>query len=134
MALSYSIVNLKGKEEKMYKKMCIYASVALALCFILTTLSSAAEKETAGAKAKKFGQKLFSYPANVTKESVNVVADTGKKSVEVTTKEVTRVGEVVTGDVAKTKELVTEPIQGTAETAVSAVEETAKIPVKAGKD
>ena len=118
----------------MYKKMYVYASVALALCFILTTLSSAAEKETAGAKAKKFGQKLLSYPANVTKESVNVVADTGKKSAEVTTKEVTRVGEVVTGDVAKTKELVTEPIQGTAETIVAGVEGVVKVPVNAAKE
>jgi len=102
---------------------------------MLTSASYAADaqKETAGAKVKKAGRALFNYPANVTKESVNVVADTGKKGTEVVTKSVKRTGEVVTGDVAKTKELVTEPIVGVAETGKDAVEQTVQVPVKAAK-
>lgn len=120
------------------KKVIGLVCFALVLSFVLINVSVAAvepvKKETVGEKAKNFGQKIFNYPANVTKESVGVVADTGKRGTEVVTKEVKRTGEVVTGDVAKTKEMVTEPITGTAETAVKAVEGTVTVPIKAAKE
>ena len=121
----------KERRIKMTKRIIAYACVALALCFILTAVSSA---ETGAQKARNFWQKLFNYPANVTKESVSVVAETAKDGTVVVTKEVKTVGQVTSGDVAKTKELVTEPITGTADTAVKAVEGTAKIPVEAAKE
>ena len=117
----------------MTKKLITYACVALALCFILTMVSNAAENQTTGTKAKSFWQKLFNYPANVTKESVGVVADTGKRGTDVITKEVKTVGQVTSGELDKTQNLVTEPIVGTADTAVKAVEGTVKAPVEASK-
>ena len=119
----------------MKSKLFACACVVLALSFMLTGISySAPEKETAGAKTKKFWQKLFNYPANVTNESATVVSDTVKRGTEVATKEVKTVGQVTSGEVAKTKELVTEPITGTAETMVKAVEGTVAIPANAAKE
>ena len=118
----------------MKNKLFVYTCVALALCFILTGVSYSVEKETTGAKAKNFWQKLFNYPANVTNESVTVVSDTAKSGTNVVTKEVKTVGQVTSGEVAKTKELVTEPLTGTAETAVKAVEGTVAVPVNAAKE
>jgi len=118
------------------KKIIGLVCLAMVLSFAIVSVSIAAEpitKENAGQKAKSFGQKIFSYPANVTKESVGVVADTGKRGTAVVTKEVKRTGEVVTGDVAKTKEMITEPITGTAETVVEAVKGTVNVPVAAAK-
>lgn len=117
----------------MTKKIIVYACAALALCFILTTVSNAAENQTAGTKAKSFWQKLFNYPANVAKESVDVVSDTGKRGTEVVAKEVKTAGQVTSGEFDKTPNLVTEPITGTAETAVKALEETVQAPVEAAK-
>lgn len=106
----------------------------LAFCFMFTSISYTAEKQTAGSKVKNFWRRLFNYPAKVAEESVMTVAETAKKGTEVVTEEVRRVGEVTSGDIAKTKELVTEPITGTAETAVQAVESTVKIPFEAAKE
>jgi hypothetical protein len=120
---------------EMRKTLIGIVCILIALSFVITLASYAqAEKETGKQAAKKAWQKLFNYPANVTKQSAGVVADTGKRGTEVVTKEVKRVGEVTSGDVAKTKELVTEPLTGTAETGVKAVEETGKIPVEAAKE
>ena len=118
----------------MSKKSIVYLSVVLAFSLILTSVSLAAESQTAGTKARTFWQKLFNYPANVTKESVNVACETGKKGTEVVTKEVKTVGQVTSGELAKTKELVTEPITGTAQTAVTAIKGTAMVPVEAAKE
>jgi len=118
----------------MEKKIFVYACIALAFCFILTGISSAADTETAGAKAKTFWQKLFNYPANVANESATVVADTTTRSTNVVTKEVKTVGQVTSGDFNKSKDLVVEPLTGTAETAVKAVEGTVKAPVTAAKE
>lgn len=107
---------------------------ALVLCFALTSVAYAAEKETAGTKAKAVWKKVVNYPAKVTEESATVVTEAGKSSVGVVAKEVQRVGEVTTGDVAKTKELVVEPLTGTAETVVKATEGTVKVPVEAAKE
>ena len=115
----------------MTKRIIMSALIAM---FLLTSVSFAAEKETAGPTAKNFWQKLFNYPANVTKESARTVADTGTKGVDVVVKEVKTVGQVTSGEVEKTGELVTEPIKGTADTAVTAVTETANIPAKAAKE
>lgn len=116
----------------------------IALCFVMVSIpcaaetcahgNAAADKEMAGSKAKKFGQKLFNYPANVAKQSVDVVADTGKKGTDIVVKETKTVGQVVTGDAEKAKDLVIEPIKGTAEGAADAVVDTAKIPVESAKD
>jgi len=119
----------------MNKKLA-YFCIALALSFMLTSVSYAATKGTevsTSTKVKKAGRALFNYPANVATESANVVADTGKKGTAVVANATKRAGQVVTGDVAKTKELVTEPLTGTAETGKSAVEETVKIPAKAAE-
>ena len=118
----------------MHRKIIGVVGITLALCFILTAVGYTAEKESFGTKFKNFWQRLFSYPANVAQESVNVVADTGKRGTQVATKEVKRVGEVTSGDVAKTKELVMEPLTGTAETAKAAVEGVANVPAKAAKE
>jgi len=101
---------------------------------MITAMACAAEEQTGGQKAKSFWQKLFNYPANVTKESVNVVADTGKKGTEVVTNEVKTLGEVTSGDTDKAQNLVTDPIVGTGETTKIAVEGTANAPVKAAKE
>lgn len=117
----------------MKNKNLVILCLALIACFVLVGIASAAEES--GAKtAKNFWQKLFNYPANVTKESANVVADTGTKSTGVVTDEVKRVGQVTSGDIDKTKDLVTEPLVGTAQTAKEAVEKTAAIPVTAAKE
>lgn len=118
----------------MNKRLFSVFCLVLALSFVLVSISYAAESQTTGQKAKNFWQKLFKYPARVTEESSNVVADTGKKGTKVITTEVKRVGEVTSGELAKTKELVTEPITGTAEMAVKAVEGTVKVPVEAAKE
>lgn len=118
----------------MTKKIFVVACVAVALCFALTAVSYAAEKTNVSKKVRDAGQKAFNYPANVVKESVKVVTDTGTRGTDVVTKEVKTTGKVVTGDVAKSKELVTEPITGTADTAVKAVEGTVKVPVEAAKE
>jgi len=118
----------------MVKKILVIVSLVLVFCITATALSYAAEKESMGAKVKNFWQKLFNYPANVTKESASVVADTGKGGVQVVTDEVKRVGQVTSGELNKTPQLITEPIKGTGETTYKAVTDTAKIPVEAAKE
>lgn len=118
----------------MKNKLFVCACVILALSFMLVSMSYCAEKETTGAKAKNFWQKLFNYPANVTNESATVVTDTAKRGTNVVTKEVKTVGQVTSGEFEKTKELVTEPITGTAETTVKAVEGTVAVPANAAKE
>ncbi len=106
----------------------------LALCFILTGISYAAEEQTAGEKAKSFWQKLFNYPANVTNETAGVVTDAATGTTNVVTKEVKTVGQVTSGEFEKTPDLITEPLVGTAETTKKAVEGTAAIPSKAANE
>jgi len=118
----------------MGKRILYTACALLALCFILSGISYAAEKEAGGSKMKSFWQKLFNYPAAVTEKSADVVTDTATRGTKVVTKEVERVGEVTSGEVAKTKELVTEPVTGSAETVVEAVKGTANVPVEAAKE
>ncbi|MBI4974552.1 MAG: hypothetical protein HZC19_01895 [Candidatus Omnitrophica bacterium] len=118
----------------MRKRVFGIISLLLAFCFLVASISYAAEKGTAGGKVKNFWRRLFNYPAKVAEESVATVSNTGKKGTEVIATEVKTVGEVTSGDIAKTKELVTEPITGAAETAVQAVESTVKIPVEAAKE
>lgn len=117
----------------MTRKISIYA-VAMVLCLSFVAMCGAAEKATAGEKAKSFWQKLFNYPANVTKESTATVTDTAKRGSGVVTNQVKTVGQVTSGEFDKTKNLVTDPITGTADTAVKAVEQTAQIPVTAAQD
>ena len=113
----------------MNRKIIAYVCVAVVACFAITAIAGAAEE-----KAKSFWQKLFNYPANVTKESVNVVAETGKKGTETVVNEVKTVGQVTSGDVQKAQNLVTDPVKGTAETARTAIEGTANVPVTAAKE
>ena len=116
----------------MNKKVIAYLCVAFALCFVMAAVSHAAEESTTG-QAKSFWQKLFNYPANVTKESVNTVAEAGKNTTAVVTDEVKTVGQVTSGSVEKTGNLVTDPVKGTADATVKAVESTVKIPTEAAK-
>ena len=116
----------------MNKRAIAYLCVAFALCFVMTAVSHAAAEST-GNQAKSFWQKLFNYPANVTKESVNTVAEAGKNTTGVVTDEVKTVGQVTSGDVKKTGNLVTDPVKGVADTTVKAVESTAKIPTESAK-
>lgn len=110
------------------------AAAVLALCFVLTGASYAAEEQTAGEKAKSFWQKLFNYPANVTNETAGVVTDAATGAANVVTKQVKTVGQVTSGEFEKTPDLVTEPLVGTAETAKNAVEGTVAIPSKAANE
>lgn len=120
------------------RKVAIMACIIAASCIIASGVSRAAgdtvKKETFGEKLKNFGQRLFSYPANVIQGSVSTVAETGKRGTEIVTDEIKTVGQVATGDIDKTKDLVTEPLTGTAETVVKTAEETVNIPVDAAKE
>lgn len=120
------------KGGKMNKKVVVCICVAFAICIALTAVSNAAD-EAKGNQAKNFWQKLFNYPANVTKESVNVVAETAKRGTAVVTDEVKTVGEVTSGSTEKGANLITDPVKGTADTVVKATEETVKIPAEANK-
>ena len=115
----------------MSKRYIAFICVAIVLCFACTAMALAAESQSTGDKAKTFWQKLFNYPANVTRDSVNVVAETGKKGTAVVVNEVKTVGQVTSGDVNKTKDLVVDPLKGTADTAKTAIEGTANVPVEA---
>lgn len=108
--------------------------VVLALCISFVAVSGAADQATAGQKARSFWQKLFNYPANVTKESAVTVTDTAKRGTDVVTNQVKTVGQVTSGEFDKTQNLVTDPITGTADMTVKAVQETASIPVTAAQD
>ena len=117
----------------MKKNFLAIICVALCLCFMVGAASYAAEGQSTGTKAKNFWQWLFGYPAQVTKDSASVVADTGKKTADIVANEVKTVGQVTSGEVEKAPELVTEPVKNTAETVATTVQDTAKIPVEAAK-
>jgi len=118
--------------------MKILMCIVIAFCVTSASTSYAADelakKETFVQKTRKFIQKLFSYPANVTQGSANVAADTSKHTAEVVTKEVETTSQVAAGDVDKTKEMVTGPLTGASETALNAVENASKIPEEAVKE
>ena len=116
----------------MSKKVIVSFCMAFAICIALTAVSQAAE-QSSGSQAKNFWQKLFNYPANVTKESVSTVTETAKRGTTVVTTEVKTIGEVTSGSVEKSGDLVTEPVKGAADTVVKATEETVKIPTEAAK-
>lgn len=116
------------------KKGLVLVIGLLIAVFVISTVSYAADNQTAGEKFKNFWNKLFGYPAKVTEKSVGVVTDTAVKTTQVVTNEVKTVGQVTSGDVKKTQDLVVEPLKGTAETAKSAVEGTVKVPVDAAKE
>lgn len=118
----------------MKRKLFLLTVAMLAICFIVSGVSYAAENESFGAKVKNFWKNLIGYPARVTEESASVVADTGKNSVKVVTSEVKKVGEVTSGDIDKTKDLITEPINQTAQTAAKAAEGVVNIPSEAMKE
>lgn len=116
----------------MNKKVIVYLCMALVICFAFTAVSFAAE-QTSGSQAKSFWQKLFNYPANVTKDSVNTVADAGKKGADVVANEVKTVGQVTSGSIEKTPDLITEPVKNTAEATAQAVVDASQIPTEAAK-
>ena len=118
----------------MTKKFLAVACIVMALCFVLSGISYAQEKQTTGEKAKSFWQKLFNYPANVTNETAGVVTEAATGTTKVVTNEVKTVGQVTSGSLGKTKDLVTEPLVGTAETTKKAIEGTVAVPVKANKE
>lgn len=116
----------------MNKKIIAIFCMVIVISFALASASHAEEK-ACGSQAKNFWQKLFNYPANVTKNSVDVVTDTAKKTTDVVATEVKTVGEVTSGDTEKAKDLVTEPVKGAAETVASAAEGTVNAPIEAAK-
>lgn len=109
-------------------------AIAIIAIFLSASLSIAADKAAGTEKPKNFWQRLFSYPANVTKESAKVVTDAGTNSANMVVKEIQTGGEVATGDVKKTPELVTEPVKDTVNATAQAVTETVSIPVTAAQD
>lgn len=117
----------------MGKKTISIICVVLALSFIALPLF-AAEEQCTGEKVKSFWQRLFNYPANVTKDTANIVADAGKSGVKAVTDEVKTVGQVTSGEVCKTPDLVTKPLETTGEAAYNAVKDTANMPVEAAKE
>jgi hypothetical protein len=108
--------------------------ISVAFCIVLGPVALAQQKESGKQQAKKAWQKLFNYPAKVTKESAKAVADTGKKGADTVAETVKTTGEVTSGELDKTKDLVVKPLTGTAETAKTAIEETAKVPIEAAKE
>ena len=119
----------------MGKRLLSIFCVILALSFIVLSFSYAAEtQQSVGAKAKNFWQRLFNYPANVTKDTTNIVADAGKGAVTTVANEVKTIGEVTSGNVEKAPELVTEPVKATAEGTYSTVKDTVNMPVDAAKE
>jgi hypothetical protein len=117
----------------MGKRLLSIFCVILALSFIVILESKAAEAQSCGAKAKNFWQRLFNYPANVTQESANIVADAGKGGVKAVTDEVKTVGQVTSGEICKTPDLVTKPLTTAGETTCKAVQDTANMPCEAAK-
>jgi hypothetical protein len=118
----------------MGKRLLSVFCVILALSFVVLSFSYAAEtQQSVGAKAKNFWQRLFNYPANVTKDTANIVGEAGKSTVNTVTTEVKTIGQVTSGDVAKTSDLVTEPVKATGEATYNAVKDTANMPVEAAK-
>ena len=115
----------------MGKRLISIFCVILALSFIALPLFAA---ETTCVKAKNFWQRLFNYPANVTKDSVDIVTDAGKSGVKAVTDEVKTVGEVTSGEPCKTPDLVTKPLETTGEATYKAVKDTAEMPVKAAEE
>ena len=91
------------------KKGIIIVSLLMIVCFVTFSAAFAQEKETK--TAKHWWQKIFSYPANVTEESVNYVGDTAKGATKTVTNEVKTVGKVTSGEFDKTKNLITDPIE-----------------------
>ena len=122
----------------MAKKFVAVACVVLALCFIVSGISYAADSAETGSKAKNswqsFWQKLFNYPANVTSETAGVATDAVKGVTNTATDELKRTGRVTSGKLGETGDLVTKPLVGTAETTKTAIEGTVAIPVKANKE
>lgn len=118
----------------MAKKFAMVVCVVLALCFVLSGISMAQEKQTTCEKAKTWWQKLFNYPANVTNETAGVVTEAAMGTTKIVTNEVKTVGQVTSGSLDKTKDLVTEPVVGTVETTRKAVEGTVAIPANANKE
>jgi hypothetical protein len=117
----------------MEKKTLNIFCVILALSFIALPLF-AAEKQCTSEKVKSFWQRLFNYPANVTKDTANIVAEAGKGGVRAVTDEVKTVGQVTSGEIAKTPDLITRPLETTGETTYNAVKDTAAMPVEAAKE
>ena len=105
-------------------------TIAIIALFLMSSLSIAADT----AKKPNFWQRLFSYPANVTKESAKVVTDTGAKSADMVVKELKTAGDVSTGEVKKSGELITEPVKDTIDATAEAIKGTIDIPMKAAKD
>ncbi len=105
-------------------------TIAIIALFLMSSVSMAADT----AKKPNFWQRLFSYPANVTKETAKVVTDAGTGSANAVVKEIKTGGEVSTGDVKKSSELVTEPVKNTVDVAAQAIKGTVDIPVKAAQD
>jgi len=114
----------------MVKKIVMVTMIAL---FLVASISVAAETATT-AKKQGFWQRLFNYPANVTKESAKVVNKTSADSARMVVKEIKTAGDVSTGDVKKSGALVTEPVKNTVNTTAGAIKGTASVPFQAAKD
>lgn len=115
----------------MVKRIMATAIIAI---FLSASLSIAADKDTSTEKPKNFWQRLFSYPANVTKESAKVVTDAGTNSANMVVKEIKTAGDVSTGDVKKSSELVTEPVKDTVNATAQVVTGTVNVPMAAAQD
>ena len=118
----------------MIKKFLVTISAILTLCFMLTNISYAQEKQSMGEKVKRFWRKLFEYPANVTNETAGVVTEAITGATNVVTNEVKTVGQVTSGNLEKAKDLVTEPLVGTTETTTKAIEGAVAVPIKSDKE
>lgn len=119
----------------MGKKLLTISCIILALSFVAFSLSYAAEtQQSLGAKAKNFWQRLFNYPANVTKDTTNIVADAGKGAASATADTIKTVGQVTSGDVDKAPQIITEPVKATAEGTYSTVKNAVNMPVEAAKE
>jgi hypothetical protein len=118
----------------MSKVIIAIACLALALCFIFTLSSFAAEKKTVGQNIKAGTEKVIAYPAKLTNEAVKATTKTAEVAGEATKETGVAVSKVATGEGQEIPKVITEPITGAGETVKTAVEETVKAPVEAAKE
>ncbi|MDD4957154.1 MAG: hypothetical protein PHH49_03315 [Candidatus Omnitrophica bacterium] len=97
------------------------------------TCSAESAKKSLKEKAKDAGRATINYPANVVKESADIVGSAAKGTVNTVGNTLNATGQTLTGDVDKAKDIVVAPVEGTVETVKDATVSTVEMPVTAAK-
>lgn len=119
---------MKGGIREM-KKIAIVGCVALALCFLIASVSCAADNDS----AKQFVKKIAKYPGKALEGTAGTVGTAVKSTTDATVGGVQAVGQTATGKLDKSPDIVNKPLVGTAEAGVKAVEDEGKALVDAAK-